>query len=99
MKTLAPLFIVACFTVAVVSPAPVQGRPNQMAGQDYATKGYNAAARQKGRSCSTASAMCVKNNGNTPEVVARCQSARAACLRSGTFVGLQGRVFPGLAKM
>lgn len=98
MKTFAPLFIVAFFSIAIVSPAPAyyQGRPNQMAGQDYATKGYNAGT---GKSCSAASAACIKNNGNTPEVVARCQSARAACLRSGTFVGLQGRAFPGLAKM
>ena len=49
-KTLAPLFIVALFTVTIVSPAP--GRPNQMAGQDYATKGYAAGAtvdRREGR--------------------------------------------------
>src|SRR5262249_18246836 len=76
------------------------GRPNQMAGMDWATRGYNAPAKQKGMkgaSCSSAFGVCLRNNGNSAEVVAKCQSARASCMSTGTFVGVQGRVFPGLA--
>jgi hypothetical protein len=105
MKTLVALVIVVLLSLTVGSSfalAYFRGRPNQMAGQDWATRGYNAAAkekRMKGLSCSSASAACIRNNGGSPEVVAKCQSARANCMSTGTFVGVKGKVFPGLARM
>lgn len=104
MKTLVALVIVALLSLAVGSSfalAYFRGRPNQMAGQDWATRGYNAAAkekRMKGLSCSSASAACIRRNGRSPQIVATCQSARASCMSTGTFVGVQGKVFPGLIK-
>jgi hypothetical protein len=105
MKTLITLIIAAFLSLTVASSfalAYFRGRPNQMAGQDWATRGYNAAAKgkgMKGASCSSASAACIRNNGSSPEGVAKCQSARASCMSTGTFVGAQGKVFPGLARM
>ena len=102
MKTLIALVITAFLSLTVASSfALARGRPNQMAGQDWATRGYNAAAKEKTKrpSCSSASAACIRNNGSSPEVVAKCQSARASCISTGTFVGVQGKVFLGLARM
>lgn len=104
MKTLAALVMCALLGLTVASffaPAHSRGRPNQMAGQDWASRGYNSAnkaKRLKGVSCSSASAACVRNNGRSPEVVAQCQSARANCMSTGTFIGVQGKMFPGLAR-
>lgn len=81
MKTLIALVMTAFLSLTVASSfalAYFRGRPNQMAGQDWATRGYNAAAKEKktkGLSCSSASAACIRNNGSSPEVVAKCQSA------------------------
>jgi hypothetical protein len=50
MKTLTTLVISAFLSLTVASsfaPAYAFGPPNRMAGQDYATRGYNKAAKEK----------------------------------------------------
>lgn len=104
MKALVALAVVLFLDLILSSPfalAYFGGRPAQMAGQDWATRGYNLAAREKrmkGVSCSSAAATCIRNNGASPYIVGKCQSARADCMNTGTFVGVQGKIFPGLVR-
>ena len=98
MKVLTTLVTSAFLSLTVASSfAPAYAAPpDRMGGQDWATRGYN---KGKGNgSCSSASAACIQMNGGSPEVAAKCQSARASCMSTGTFVGLKGKAFPGLAK-
>jgi hypothetical protein len=51
-------------------------------------------------SCSSAKAACIKLYAGSPEGVAKCESARASCMSTGTFVGPKtGTVFRGAVRM
>jgi hypothetical protein len=64
-----------------------QGVPDKMGGTGY--------AKQSGKTCSAAAGVCRKNN---PGAADKCESARAGCMQTGTFVGPKGTAFSGLAK-
>jgi hypothetical protein len=84
MRTLNAAAILAILT----APAYGQiGPPDKMGGTGY--------AKQFGKTCSGYANTCVQNN---PGKTDKCQSARAKCMETGTFVGPQGRSFSGLAK-
>jgi len=71
-------------------PSVSVAKPNQMAGIDWATKGYRQAAREANRRpCSGYVAICMRR-GNDPSV---CQSAGAMCRQTGIFVGPRGGRF------
>jgi hypothetical protein len=87
MKSLA--IILGAFLVLGL-PSVSFSKPNQMAGVDWATKGYNQAAREKMKfTCSDYAAICIRR-GNEPSV---CQSAGAQCRKTGVFVGPRGGRF------
>jgi hypothetical protein len=51
-------------------------------------------------SCSSAKEACIKLYAGSPEGVAKCESARASCMSTGTFVGPKtGTVFRGAVRM
>ena len=90
MKSLT--IILGAFFILSVTPASM-GKPNQMAGIDWGTKGYKQAARDKMKrgpsTCSSYTAICIRR-GNEASI---CQSAGAQCMQTGIFVGPKGGRF------
>jgi len=71
-------------------PSASFSKPNQMAGVDWATKGYRQAAIEKRKlTCSDYAAICIRR-GNEPSI---CKSAGAQCRQTGVFVGPKGGRF------
>jgi hypothetical protein len=97
-------FIMILVTSVVLSATPAfslfLGRPNQMAGQDWATRGYNKAAREKrqgdgGRTCSAYKNACMRR-GNE---VSKCQAAGAECMKTGVYINVyNGRSYAGMVR-
>jgi hypothetical protein len=48
--------------------------------------------------CSSAKADCIKLYAGSPELAAKCESGRAGCMSTGTFVGPKGKAFPGAVR-
>jgi hypothetical protein len=86
MKSLTAVLLLALFALSTHTPASSQVL-NNMSGK---TNVHNAS-----KSCSAYATACVKTNAGAG---AKCQSARARCMETGTFVGVQGQSFSGLAK-
>jgi hypothetical protein len=85
-----PLKIILGTFVVLSLTSSVSGKANQMAGKDWATKGYRQAAREKMKfTCSEYTARCI-GRGNEPPI---CQSAGAQCKQTGVFIGVKGGRF------
>jgi hypothetical protein len=50
------------------------------------------------RSCSFRADSCRRKNSLNPNMASRCEPARIACLRTGTFVTLSGRKITGVLR-